>query len=190
MSKKKNVKIFLAFLFLILAVSSLFKFLNEEEPPLSKINVQEDSSHSSNIINNVDFISKDAEGNIYSVSALEGEVNFDNNKIIYLKKIKALVKLIDSTSIVIKSDFGKYNTENLNTTFSKNVLISYLDNKITSEYLEFSMEKSLMTISKSVVYSNLNSILKADAIEIDINTKDTKIFMYENLKKVNITSKN
>ena len=35
----------------------------------------------------------------------------------------------------------------------------------------------------------LNNILKADAIEIDIDTKDTKIYMFENNKKVNIRSK-
>jgi hypothetical protein len=33
-------------------------------------------------------------------------------------------------------------------------------------------------------------MLKADLIEMDINTKDTKISMYEKDKKVNIKSKN
>ena len=33
-------------------------------------------------------------------------------------------------------------------------------------------------------------ILKADVIEMNIDTKDTKIFMYENSKKVRIMSKN
>ena len=47
-----------------------------------------------------------------------------------------------------------------------------------------------MLISKKVVYTNLENILKADVVEIDIKTKDTKIFMLENNKKVNIKSKN
>ena len=47
-----------------------------------------------------------------------------------------------------------------------------------------------MIISKKVVYNNLNNILKADVIEINIETKDTKIFMYENSKSVNIKSIN
>ncbi len=47
-----------------------------------------------------------------------------------------------------------------------------------------------MLISKKVVYTNLENILNADVIEINIKTKDTKIFMYENKKKVNIKSKN
>ena len=47
-----------------------------------------------------------------------------------------------------------------------------------------------MLVSRNVIYSNLKNILKADVIELNIKTKDTKIFMYENEKKVNIKSKN
>ena len=47
-----------------------------------------------------------------------------------------------------------------------------------------------MIISKNVIYTNLENILKADVIEINIKTKDTKIFMYEKEKKVNIKNKN
>jgi hypothetical protein len=47
-----------------------------------------------------------------------------------------------------------------------------------------------MIISRNVVYTNNENILKADLIEINIETKDTKILMYEEEKKVNIKSKN
>ena len=47
-----------------------------------------------------------------------------------------------------------------------------------------------MIVSRNVIYNNLENILKADVIEINIETKDTKIFMYEENKKVNIKSKN
>ena len=42
-----------------------------------------------------------------------------------------------------------------------------------------------MIISKDVVYNNLKNTLKADVIEINIKTKDTKIFMYEKEKSEN-----
>ena len=45
-------------------------------------------------------------------------------------------------------------------------------------------------MTKKVVYTNLENILKADAIEMNLKTKDTKVFMYENQKKVNIKSIN
>ena len=47
-----------------------------------------------------------------------------------------------------------------------------------------------MVISRNIVYTNLENILNADVLEMNIQTKDTKIYMYENTKKVNIKSKN
>ena len=45
-----------------------------------------------------------------------------------------------------------------------------------------------MIISKNVIYNNSENILKSDTISINIETKDTKIFMHETNKKVNIKS--
>ena len=92
--------------------------------------------------------------------------------------------------ITISSSYGKYDSNNLDTIFSKNVIINYPNNKITGEYLDFSPKRNSMIISKNIVYTNLKNILKADVIEIDLKTKDTKIYMYENKKKVKIKSKN
>ena len=97
--------------------------------------------------------------------------------------------LLNSDVIKIKSDFGKYNTSNYDTIFSKNVIIDYLDNKITGEYLDFSLIDNRMILSRNIVFTNLENILKGYVIEMDIETKDTKIFMYEKEKKVNIKNK-
>ena len=70
------------------------------------------------------------------------------------------------------------------------ILITYLENKITSDYLDFSLNQNKMIISKNVIFTNMENILEADVVEMNIKTKDTKIFMYENQKKINIKSKN
>ena len=95
----------------------------------------------------------------------------------------------NSEDIVITSDYGKYNINNYDTIFSKNLKIYYLDNKITAEYGDFSIGRNSMIISKDVIYTNPENILKADVIEINVTTKDTKIFMYKDNEKVNIKSK-
>ena len=92
--------------------------------------------------------------------------------------------------IEISSDFGKYNINNYDTIFSKNVIITYLNNKITGDYLDFSWDKNLMIISRDVTLDNEKSSLQADVIEVNIKTRDIKIFMYEEEKKVNIKSLN
>ena len=190
MNKKKIVKFFFSFLFLttlILFVYLKFYVNNKTQIVEEEIN---DKVNNSNIIKDVEYTTRDNEGNEYFIKAEEGEIDFSNRNIIFLTKVKALIKLIDTEEVIIVSDFGKYNLETFDTIFSKNVIINYINNKINGEYLEFSMERNSLIISRDVIYSNLENELKADVVEINIKNKDTKIFMYEKEKKVNIKNKN
>ena len=191
MKKNKIVKIFFIF-FIIFAIFLIYlKFFKTENKIIKKEQIiVEKEVYSSNIIENVNYSTKDADQNEYLITAIKGEIDYTNPNIIYLTNVKAEIKLNNSDNIVIVSDFGKYNSDNFDTIFSKNVLISYLDNKINSEYLDFSMNRNTMVISKNVIFNNLKNILEADVIEMDIKTKDTKVFMYEKNKQVNIKSTN
>ena len=186
--KKKNIIFFLIIFLLIFSLILYLKYSKEESISKIKEEVLEEP-YKSNIMQDVSYSSKDAKGNEYIVNAFEGEIDYDRPNIIYLTNVKAFIKLTNSNDVIITSDFGKYNTNNFDTIFSKNVEINYLDNKITGEYLDFSIGRNSMIISRKVVYTNLENILKADVIEINVTTKDTKIFMYKDNKKVNIKSK-
>tara|TARA_B000000441_G_C21548394_1_gene235791 strand:+ start:8 stop:601 length:594 start_codon:yes stop_codon:yes gene_type:complete len=197
MLKSKVIKIFLT-LFILFLVSFFvyFKFFKKTETQNTsetqtneEVNSNEEVNYSSNIIKDVEYATTDADGNEYVINAIQGEIDFTNSNILYLTKVNALITLNDLTTITITSDYGKYNTDNFDTIFSKNVIIKYLENKILGEYLDFSIERNSMIISRNVKYTNLENILKADVIEINLKTKDTKIFMYENEKKVNVRSK-
>ena len=198
MDVKKIVKILLFFIFL---TSLMYIFYdkyykidksNTVSPPIDTIDNSGDTNltYNSNIIEDVNYKSTDAQGNQYIISAKRGEIDFSEPNILFLTDVTALIKLKSSERIEITSDFGKYNSNNFDTIFSKNVLINYLDNRIKANYLDFSLEKNLMIISGKVIYNNLENILEADVVEINIKTKDTKIFMYEDEKKVNIRSTN
>ncbi len=191
MKKNKIVKIFFIF-FITFAIFLIYlKFFKIENKIVkNKQIIIEKEVYSSNIIENVNYSTKDADQNEYLITALKGEIDYTNPNIIYLTNVKAEIKLNNSDNIVIVSDFGKYNSDNFDTIFSKNVLISYLDNRINSEYLDFSINRNTMIISKNVIYNNLKNILEADVIEMNIKTKDTKVFMHEKNKQVNIKSKN
>jgi lipopolysaccharide export system protein LptA len=76
--------------------------------------------------------------------------------------------------------------DNFDTIFSENVIIKYLDNIITGENLDYSMNRGSMIISRKVIYIKNENTLKADVVEVDTDTKDTKIFMYDINDKVNI----
>ena len=187
--KLKVKKIFFFSLFLALFLVIYIKFFKKNEIVETEVQTSTDTLYNSNIIENVNYVSKDNDGNEYIINAYQGEIDYSNSNIIYLTNVKALIKLNNSENITITSNYGKYNSENYDTIFSKNVIINYMDNKITGEYLDFSLERNSLIISRDIIYTNLENILKADVLEMDIKTKDTKIFMYEDTKKVNIRNK-
>ena len=192
--KKLNYKIFISLTIILIAIFFFFifpKFSNEKNLVQNQnLEIKEDNFTNSNIIKDIKYSSKDLKGNEYIILSKEGEIDLNNNDIIFLKKVTAFIKMSkNNETITIVSDFGKYNTINYDTIFSKNVIITYLDNEITGEYLDFSLLKNRMIISRNIVFTNEENVLKADVIEIDIKTKDTKIFMHEENKKVNIKNK-
>ena len=152
--------------------------------------ITEERIESSNLIEDVSYSAKDAKGNEYFLKANEGTIDQNDSNYIFLTSVKAIINLKNYKLIEISSDFGKYNINNYDTIFSKNVIITYLDNKITGDYLDFSFDKNLMIISRDVILENTKNLLQADVIEVNIETRDIKIFMYEDNKKVNIKSIN
>ncbi len=177
-------------LFLVLITSTII-YMKFGEKKISKNEVTVDAqTYNSNLLEKIKYVAKDDRGNEYIITAEKGEIDLATKDIIYLEGVNSFIKLENSEEINITSDFGKYNASNYDTIFTKNVIITYLDNKITGEYLDFSLERSKIIVSKNIVFTNFENILKADVIELDINSKDTKIFMYEENKKVNIKSKN
>ena len=195
----KKINFFKLFLISSLVILTWFiysKYFKNNENLLSKpINstpsVDEEVIYNSNIIKDINYTSRDLKGNEYILIAKEGEIDLNNSDIIYLTDVTAYIKLIkNSELIVITSNYGKYNTINYDTIFSKNVKIDYVDNIITGDYLDFSMMNNLLIISRNVVYKNLENTLKADVIELDTTTKDTKIFMYNSSEQVNVTNIN
>ena len=145
---------------------------------------------SSNIIEDVSYSAKDTKGNEYFLKASEGTIDRSESNYIFLRSVNAIVNLKDNKIVEISSDFGKYNIKNYDTIFSKNVIIKYLDNKISGDYLDFSWEKNFMIISRDVILENSENSLQADVIEVNIKTRDIKIFMYEENKKINIQTSN
>ncbi len=188
--KKKIIWIIIISIFLI--IFYLYKEINENKKKQSKIkdlSISEDILFNSNTFSDVNYSTKDAKGNEYIIEAKKGEVDNSDPNTIFLTDVYALIKLTNSNNIEITSNYGKYNTLNFDTIFSKNVIVNYLENKINGEYLDFSIGRNSMIISKNVIYTNLDNILKADVVEIEVDTKNTKIFMHNMEKKVNIQSR-
>ena len=197
------LRIFYIIIFFFILLSLFyFNFVKEKKTVSSKIVeeeiveeeiveeeiVEEENYTSSNILKKVKYSAKDINGNQLVIEAKEGEIDLSNKNVIFLTGVKALITLNSSESIQILSKFGKYNINNYDTIFSKNVIIEYQNNKITGEYLDFSLERNSLIASRNIIYRNKKNTLKADVITMDIKTKDIKVQMYEDKKKVNVKS--
>ena len=198
---KKKVILGTSILILFFSFLSFLYFKSNQEKKIAEkknielideknIEIDQEKIESSNMIEDVSYSAKDIKGNEYFLKANEGIIDQKESNFIFLKSVKAIINLKDYRLVEISSDFGKYNIENYDTIFSKNVIITYLDNKIMGDYLDFSLEKNLMIISKNVIMKNEKSSLLADVIEVNIETKNIKMFMYEENKKINIKSIN
>ena len=180
----------LLLLIFILVTIIITLFVYFYQIPAEKKNVKndqikiEEKSFASNIIQNVKYTSKDIRGNEYIITAKEGEIDINNDNVIFLKSVEAKIILNNQNKIFISSEYGKYNINNFDTIFNKNILINYLQNNIKGEYLDFSLERNSMIISNNVVFSDSNKVLKTDVVEIDIKTKNTKFYMYNKDHKV------
>ena len=189
MNKKTTIQIlliFLIFLFLTLFYLKYFKNSQKisENIPKEEQQIITSQNDNSTYIDNVNYISSDSRGNRYQITAEQAEIKIEDPDVMLLENVVAYIFNKDSDTAMITSNFGVYNSKNYDTIFSENVIILYPGHKITGEYLDLSFLKNLGTISKDVIYKGEKTSLFADKVEINLTTKDTKIFMDDKNKKV------
>jgi len=188
MNKKTITQVAMVFLIIFISLLFYLKYFNKSSKNLKENtiikNIDINQSDTSNYIDNVNYISSDTKGNKYQITAEQAEIKVDSPDLMFLKNVIAYIFVKDSDTIKITSDLAEYNTKNYDTTFSKNVIITHPDHKITGEYANFSFLNNLGIITTNVVYIGDKTNLFADRIEMDIITQDTKIFMNDSTEKV------
>ena len=103
--------------------------------------------------------------------------------------VVAKVILSDKSTINIQSNHAIYNRKNYNTNFSGKVQIKHLAHHISCEKMDILFSKNLATLYDNLIYKNKKTRLKADKMEVDLITKNSKIFMYNN-NKISVVSNN
>jgi len=188
MTKKTVIQSILIFLIFFIFLSFYLKYFNNNSEVLKDSSLEEkittNQNKTSTYINNIDYVSSDARGNRYQITAVQAEIKIEETDVMLLKDVTGFIFIKDSDTVKITSNFGKYNTKNYDTIFSENVIVVYPGHKITGEYLDFSFLNNLGTFTKNVIYTGEETNLYADKIEMNLVTKDTKIFMNEARKKV------
>ena len=153
------------------------KNFEDAKETLVKEKINENKSSTSTYIDDINYVSTDLRGNKYQITAKLAEIKVENSDLMFLTDVIAFVFIKDKDTVKITSNFGKYNTKNYDTIFSENVIVIYPGHKVTGEYLDFSFLTDLGVFTTNVIYTGEKTKLFADKMEINLTTKDTKIFM-------------
>ena len=188
MNKKTGLQVLMVLVIFIISLwfylKYFTKYFEDAKETLVIEKIDENQNTTSTYINDINYVSTDAKGNKYQISAKQAEIKIENSDVMFLKDVVAFIFIKDSDKIKITSSFSEYNSKNYDTIFSGNVIVIYPGHKITGEYLDFSFLSNLGTFTENVVYTGEKTNLFADKIEINLTTKDTKIFMNNVEKKV------
>ena len=102
-----------------------------------------------------------------------------------LTNVNGKIIFENSDIIEISSEKANYNSVNYNTTFYQNVLVTFNDHQISSDNFDFFFD-----MYNNITYKNSNTILQADKVDINLITKDSKIYMFDKSKKIKIKNLN
>lgn len=188
MNKKTGLQVVMVLIIILISLWFYLKYFTENlkdvKETLAIEKVDENQNSTSTYINDINYISTDVRGNKYQITAKLAEIKIENPDLMFLSDVVAFVFIKDKDTVKITSNFGKYNTNNYDTIFSENVIVIYPGHKVTGEYLDFSFLTNLGVFTTNVIYTGEKTNLFADKMEMNLTTKDTKIFMNDTGKKV------
>ena len=209
MGKKTLIQIILL-IFLIVITFLFFKVyynsnsdtsLNKENLTEKNEEIKEVKKDEKNLIQNISYTANNNKGDIYLLLAETGEIYLDNPDLMFLTKVDGKITLKDGEIITVNSDFANFNTKTFETTFINNVIVKKSDEVVTGAELYLVLEekvnkalksnqedKNLIRVSRNVFYTKPGYTLSADILEIDLITKNIKIYMTDKYKKVIATT--
>ena len=199
MERKTLIQIFL-FLILILITYLTFNFYyikkvstDLEEVDNSKSNNSKSTLVGKDVIQDIKYSSNNNKGDIYEILADFGESDIENGELMFLTNVTGKVIFQNKSSIILTSNFANFNTKTFETTFINDVVLVRDEETITGDELYLVLDKeegneekeeNFIKISRNVIYKKPGYNLKADILEVDLITKNIKIYMLSKNKKI------
>ena len=194
MNKKNVIQLVLSLTVIFILIITYFRLFNTPQNIVSinqKKTIQEveDEEKNLNKIENLEYIATDSLGNKYIIKADKGYLNKEDQKLIMMSKVSAEIVFSNAEEIYILSDTAIYNSQNFDTHFSNKIKVTYGQHIINSDEAKLIFSKSMAILYDNIIYNNINTELYADKMEIDLITKDSKIYMKDTNSKVKIIYK-
>ena len=188
-------KISIIFSFLILAIIAFFLFQNfilkkNSGEKISSGDTNQTLENKNNLIKNLRYDVNFENNTKYNITADLSELIYEGSEeIVKMQKVNAVFIDKGGLPLIITSDNAMFNNTSYNTTFTNNVKIEYINNKMGSGRLLLDFENNVVIINNNIVYEGVQGMGEADNIKIDLITKDVQIFMNNSNNKVKIKSK-
>ncbi|MDA7445504.1 LPS export ABC transporter periplasmic protein LptC [Candidatus Pelagibacter ubique] len=187
MGQKSLIQLIIVLIIILISSAVYLNYFTKDSEDLANkiktLKTENIKDETSNYIENISYISKIGE-NKYEIIADRAKIKISESDIMFLENVAAFITLKNSSTIKVTSDFAKYNSKNYDTIFSKNVIATYPEHKITGELLDFSFVNNIGIFSNNIVYVGSKTKMIADKIEVDLTNNDTRIFMFDQSKKV------
>ena len=193
----KQLKIQSAIFVLIVILFSYFYYsvskednIDKQNLSLSNLDTKEVNENFSNKISDIKYKSSDKTGNQYEISSASGESEISNPEVLNLVDVEGKISILNKETVLIYSDFAKYDKDTLNTHFYGNVRLIYGNHNINSDDLFLNFFDKQTLVKNNIYYTDQQNKLFADIIEIDLMTKISKVYMLEKQKKILVEIKN
>ena len=196
MQKKTLVQFFLLLILFAIIIFTFFFYFYKKE------NIKETNFHSSKnietqinnetgtLINDINYTFSDSRGNNYQLFSEFGKIDINEPDRIFMTNVIATIYLTNSSPVKITSKFANYNKIDHETNFFNNVRLTYLNHEATSQNLDLSFINNLASMYNNIIYKKPGTKLTADRLNIDLITKNSKIFMDNKYEKIKIINKN
>jgi len=192
MYKKILIQFLLLTTIFIIVFSTFFLYFNKKEKlkasslPIIKEKESLINDETGTLIKDINYSYYDTSGNYYELLSEVGKIDINNSDKIFMTNVVATIYLVDSSPVKITSKYANYNKINHETSFFENVKVTHLIHKATSENLDISFNDNLASMYNNIIYNKPGTNLKADRLEIDLITKNSKIFMDNKTEKIQI----
>ncbi len=160
-----------------------------EEKIAKKLEDNNKENINSNTFLNIEYSGLDFSGNRFILESKEATTISTNSEIVDLKGVKAVFYFKDDTILIVKSNFGRYNSKTLDMKFSEKVIATYNDNILNADNAEYTNSLGKLIISNKVKIYSTEGDLLADKLTFDVKNQILEIDSF-NENKINANIRN
>ena len=206
MEKKTILQILIIFFILLISYFIFKIYYDQDAQKKNSTNKNEEkrekviSNEGQNLIKDIKYTSNNTRGDIYEIIADYGETSLEDPDLMFLTNVTGNIIFEKKENIKLISNFANFNTKTFETTFLNNVEVKrgkeiitgnelYLILDVSEEIIKNNpkIDQNLIRMSYNVLFESPGYTLKADILEIDLISKNMKIFMHNKTKKVTAT---